>query len=97
VGSRYSQSLQITGGTSLYTWSITSGALPNGLLLNPSTGVISGTPTTPGTFNFTVQVKDSTPQTTAMSLSIRIPSSEQYSSGCAQGLEYHKIVEKARN
>jgi hypothetical protein len=76
LGFSYSQSIQITGGTSPYTWSITSGALPNGLLLNPSTGVISGTPTTPGTFSFTVQVKDATPQTTAINLSIKIPSSD---------------------
>jgi hypothetical protein len=76
IGSSYSQTLQIIGGSSPYTWSITSGTLPNGLLLNPSTGVISGTPTTPGTFSFTVQVKDSTPQTTALNLSVKVRSSD---------------------
>jgi hypothetical protein len=76
IGSSYSQTLQIIGGASPYTWSITSGTLPNGLLLNPSTGVISGTPTTQGTFSFTVQVRDSTPQTTAINLSIKIRSSD---------------------
>jgi hypothetical protein len=86
VGSSYSQSLQITGGTSPYTWSITSGALPNGLLLNPSTGVISGTPITPGAFSFTVQVKDPTPQTTAINLSIKIPSSDTTPPATPKGL-----------
>lgn len=39
----YSFTLQGFGGTTPYTWSITSGALPSGITLNASTGVISGT------------------------------------------------------
>ena len=46
-------------GVPPYAWSITAGALPGGLTLNPGTGAITGTPTTPGTFNFTVKVTDS--------------------------------------
>lgn len=65
-GSAYSATVQATGGTTPYTWSITSGALPAGLTLNASTGQISGTPTTAGTSNFTIQAADaSTPQQTA--------------------------------
>jgi hypothetical protein len=45
VGTPYSATLAATGGTAPYSWSITSGTLPNGLALNPSTGVISGTAT----------------------------------------------------
>jgi Putative Ig domain len=60
AGSPYSISLSATGGTSAYTWSISSGTLPSGLTLNPSTGTISGTPTVAGALNFTVQVRDST-------------------------------------
>jgi hypothetical protein len=45
VGSPYSTTLAATGGTTPYTWTITSGTLPAGLSLNASTGVISGTPT----------------------------------------------------
>lgn len=60
VGSPYSISLSATGGTTPYTWSISSGTLPPGLTLNPSTGTISGTPTVVGALNFTVQVRDST-------------------------------------
>ena len=55
----YSATLLATGGQLPYTWSVIQGSLPAGLILNPSSGVISGTPTTPGTFNFTVQVTDS--------------------------------------
>jgi hypothetical protein len=52
------QTLQATGGSGAYTWSIINGALPTGL--SPSSaGVISGTPTgAAGTSSFTVQVKD---------------------------------------
>jgi hypothetical protein len=45
VGVAYSTTLVATGGTTPYAWSILSGALPAGLSLNASTGVISGTPT----------------------------------------------------
>ncbi len=46
-------------GVAPYTWSITAGALPGGLTLNGTSGAIGGTPTTPGTFTFTVKVTDS--------------------------------------
>jgi hypothetical protein len=59
VGSAYSQTLAAGGGTAPYTWSISVGALPAGLILNMATGVITGTPTTEGTVNFTVMVTDS--------------------------------------
>ena len=57
-GASYSQTLTASGGAGPYTWSISSGSLPAGLTLNSSTGEISGTPTTNGTANFTVQVTD---------------------------------------
>jgi Putative Ig domain len=76
VSSAYNTSLAATGGTGAYTWSITSGALPNGLSLAPSTGAITGTPQlgSDGTISITVQVQDSgTPQQSkAKSLSITI-------------------------
>jgi hypothetical protein len=66
VGTAYSQQLQSSGGTAPITWSVTLGTLPTGLTLNSGTGVISGTPTTAATSNFTVQAADaSTPQQTA--------------------------------
>jgi hypothetical protein len=66
--------LEATGGASPITWAVTTGALPAGLTLNNATGVISGTPTAAGTFDFTVTATDSwtTPQTQTQTLSIVI-------------------------
>jgi Putative Ig domain len=55
----YSQQLRSGGGVAgADTWSLISGSL-DGLTLNPSTGLISGTPTLPGSFLITIQLKDS--------------------------------------
>lgn len=54
-GTAYETTLSASGGGSPYTWTLASGSLPAGLQLSPG-GVISGTPTTVGTANFTVQV-----------------------------------------
>ncbi|WP_439449035.1 putative Ig domain-containing protein [Stenotrophomonas sp. ATs4] len=57
-GVAYSQTLTATGGVGSYTYSLSAGALPPGIALS-SAGAISGTPTTTGTFNFTVTATDS--------------------------------------
>jgi len=54
----YEETLEAAGGLQPYSWTITSGALPTGLTLDPS-GRISGTPTVEGPVNFTAQVTDS--------------------------------------
>lgn len=53
VGTAYTQTLNATGDTPI-TWSLDSGALPDGLTLSAN-GVISGTPTASSTFSFTVR------------------------------------------
>jgi sugar lactone lactonase YvrE len=59
VGTAYSATLTASGGMSPYTYAVTSGALPGGITLTG--GVLAGTPTASGTFNFTVTATDSTP------------------------------------
>jgi len=58
----YVATLAVSGGTGPYTWSVTSGSLPAGITLDPSTGALSGTPTTAGTSSFTVKVTDANGQ-----------------------------------
>jgi hypothetical protein len=71
-GFTYNQTLCGQGGTPPYAWSITAGALPTGLSLTGSTGVISGVPTAVGLFSFTVQLCDSVPHCVTAGLSITI-------------------------
>lgn len=59
VSTAYSATLTASGGKAPYTWSLLQGSLPAGLSLDGGSGVISGTPTAPGTSSFTVQVRDS--------------------------------------
>jgi hypothetical protein len=73
-GTPYSATATVTGGTTPLTWSISAGALPTGLSLNATTGTISGTPTVPGTYNFTLHVVDSSnpPQSANVPASITV-------------------------
>lgn len=63
----------IAGGTGPFTYELASGSLPDDLKLNPTTGVIEGTPTLAATSSVTVTVTDSgTPQQTATFSAIAI-------------------------
>lgn len=66
------QTLAATGGATPYTWSVVAGSLPPGLILDASSGSITGTPTATGTFNFTAQVTDANSQTATQNFSITI-------------------------
>ena len=57
VGKNYSLTMKAKG-TKSFTWSICSGALPDGLKLNSSTGKISGTPKKEGVYEFKVKLKN---------------------------------------
>ena len=54
----FSFSFTAAGGIPIYDWDITAGTLPPGLVLDPFSGELAGTPTTKGVFNFTVRVRD---------------------------------------
>jgi hypothetical protein len=77
IGVAYSQTLAAGGGVNPYTWSIT-GSLPPGLALtqptNENYAVVSGNPTTGGTYNFTVRVTDNQGSYAERPLSITVTS-----------------------
>lgn len=58
-GTAYSQTFTQTGGTGAITWSRSAGTFPAGLTLSAA-GVLSGTPTQGGSFNFTIRAADAT-------------------------------------
>ena len=62
----------MAGGTGSLTWTLLSGALPSGVSLNPGGGYLSGTPMTPGRFDFTVKVTDSATQSTQATYSLLV-------------------------
>jgi len=83
IGVAFNAQLQGTGGTTPFTWALApgSGPLPPGLgefsaacncWVVPSNGLITGTPTTSGTFNFTVLMTDASNQSVTRDLSITI-------------------------
>jgi hypothetical protein len=72
VNQAYSGSLAAQGGTTPYVWRVDSGTLPQGLAVDSPNAVISGTPTTPGTFPFVLRVDDSAGNNTTRSCSIQV-------------------------
>ncbi len=73
AGQDYGAGLTSAGGSGVVQWSIPSGTFPPGLSLDPSSGLITGSPTVGGTYQFTAQVTDSatpTPHTATKALTI---------------------------
>jgi Putative Ig domain len=79
VGTYYSQSLYASGGTAPYSWSLLSGTLPPGLSIS-STGVITGTPTAPGTAAFTANVMDAVGANALQIFSLPIGTTQSFTS-----------------
>ena len=71
VDTAYSASLAASGGATPYTWTL-EGALPDGLSLDSATGIISGTPATANTYNFTVRATDGSSNYCVRDLSINV-------------------------
>ncbi|WP_160115092.1 putative Ig domain-containing protein [Bryocella elongata] len=74
VGTAYTATITAAGGTAPYTFTQTAGTLPAGLSLS-TTGVLSGTPTTTGSFTFSVMVTDKAALTATASFTVTIAAS----------------------
>ncbi len=72
INTPYNTLLNANGGITPYTWSIASGALPTGLSLNASSGLISGAPGAPGLANLVVKITDAQNNQATQSLSISV-------------------------
>lgn len=74
VGSSYNQKLPLSavGGTPPYHWNVVNGALPPGLDFAADTLTISGEPTGPGLFSFSIQVADAAGQKASKPLTLTI-------------------------
>ncbi|HEY1496391.1 MAG TPA: putative Ig domain-containing protein [Candidatus Solibacter sp.] len=59
AGVPYAVQIQFAGGVAPYSWTVTSGQLPAGITLDPSTGLVSGTPTATGSGTVTIRATDS--------------------------------------
>jgi hypothetical protein len=76
-GSAYSEAFSATGGTAPYSWSISGGTPPTGVMLS-SNGEFSGLPSAVGTFDFTVTVTDATDQAATGSFNATVVAGSGY-------------------
>jgi hypothetical protein len=75
AGIAYSYQLTATGGPAPYTWKLASGPLPTGIKLSATKGTLTGTPTTAGSWPFSLTVTDSstpTKQSATASMTVQI-------------------------
>jgi hypothetical protein len=75
VNQAYSGGFSASGGIPPFTWSIATGSLPPGVILDPASGALNGTPTATGPFTFQVQVTDVTKTSATAAGAINIASS----------------------
>lgn len=71
-GVAYSYALEATGGVQPYTWGVSSGTPPMGLVLDEGTGILSGTPSAAGDYGFGVTVLDAGGQSDSQDLTIHV-------------------------
>lgn len=58
LGAAYPFAFAANGGLPPFAWAVVGGNLPPGLALDPGTGALSGVPTAPGEWTFTLRVTD---------------------------------------
>jgi hypothetical protein len=85
AGTSYITTLSGTGGAVPYKWSIGSGALPSGVQLNSTTGVVGGVPANSGSFPFSAVLTDAVGQTSQHSLMLTVNASTSSGSPTSSG------------
>jgi uncharacterized repeat protein (TIGR02543 family) len=85
AGSAFVLSVVAAGGVDPFTYTVSSGALPSGVTLNPTTGQISGTPATAGSYTFAIRATDSNTafKTVSITLSIQAAAAQSSSSSAS--------------
>jgi uncharacterized repeat protein (TIGR02543 family) len=72
AGSSFVLSVVAAGGVEPFAYTVSSGTLPSGVSLDPTSGQLSGTPATAGTYTFTVAATDSNTATKSVSVTLTI-------------------------
>lgn len=72
MGATYADTLRISGGGGVTIWTVTGGALPQGLTLGAS-GVVSGFPRQSGNFSYTATVSSCDTSSRTFTLSVTVP------------------------
>ncbi len=85
LSAAYNGALIGSGGVLPYVYAISAGSLPPGLSLNTTTGAITGTPTTPGRFEFTAAVTDAALDVASKTLSLDVTAGIAIAGRFAQG------------
>ena len=72
VGIRLAKTFTATGGSGPYTWAVASGALPPGVVLDGTKGIVAGTPQKAGAFAFSVTATDSEGRVTTSAAALTV-------------------------
>jgi large repetitive protein len=99
VGILLGKSAKATGGSGSYTWSVSAGALPPGLTLDPAKGTITGTPTAAGSFRFVLTASDTegrrTSANSGLSVAARLAVTTARLKGAKVGRRYGAAIRTA--
>lgn len=80
ISTPYSQQLTASGGAGVKQWRLTAGVLPQGITLDQTTGLLSGTPTEAVSRAITISVSDGYGRTTSQNYQLSVANQLSFSS-----------------